>query len=112
MDEEDLGAVGGEGDDAGDEALAFGAADTLVKPATGGPGVTALVRPESVVVVPDPDGEARVVSTAFLGPTSRITVAVGESTVVAQVGGELLAQVTVGAPVRVELRAVPVALQD
>jgi putative spermidine/putrescine transport system ATP-binding protein len=74
--------------------------------------VTALVRPESVGVVPDPDGRARVLSTAFLGPTSRVTVEVGDSVVVAQVSGESLAELPAGTPVRIDLRPVPVALQD
>jgi putative spermidine/putrescine transport system ATP-binding protein len=74
--------------------------------------VTALVRPESIAVVPDPDGDARVLSTAFLGPTSRVTVAAGDSVVVAQVSGELLADLAAGTPVRVQLRPVPVSLQD
>ncbi|MET8149830.1 ABC transporter ATP-binding protein [Actinoplanes sp. NPDC049668] len=84
----------------------------LVAPATGGPEVTALVRPESIDVVPDPDGAGRVVSTTFLGPTSRVTVAVGETLVVAQVTGERLAGLSVHTPVRVDLRPVPVALES
>jgi putative spermidine/putrescine transport system ATP-binding protein len=70
-----------------------------------------LVRPESVDVIPDPGGAGRVVSTTFLGPTSRVTVAVGETLVVAQVTGERLAGLTVHAPVRLELRPVAVALE-
>ena len=84
----------------------------LVQPAAGGPEVTALVRPESVGVVPDPDGTGRVLATAFLGPTSRVTVEVAEHVVTAQVSGESLAALPVGAPVRVELRPVPVSLDD
>jgi putative spermidine/putrescine transport system ATP-binding protein len=53
-----------------------------------------------------------VLSTAFLGPTSRVTVEVGDSVVVAQVSGESLAELPVGTPVRIDLRPVPVALQD
>ncbi|MGW4947715.1 ABC transporter ATP-binding protein [Actinoplanes sp. NPDC004185] len=96
----------------GDMVTVLGTRLPLVKPSTGGPGVTALVRPESVGVVADPDGPARVLSTAFLGPTSRVTVEVADSIVVAQVSGESLAELPVGTPVRIELRPVPVALQD
>jgi putative spermidine/putrescine transport system ATP-binding protein len=96
----------------GDTVTVLGTRLPLVKRPTSGPEVTALVRPESVGVVPDPDGEARVLSTAFLGPTSRVTVEVGDSVVVAQVSGESLAGLTAGTPVRIDLRPVPVALQD
>jgi putative spermidine/putrescine transport system ATP-binding protein len=95
----------------GDEVIVLGTRLPLVQRAASGPAVTALVRPESVGVVPDPGGDARVLSTAFLGPTSRVTVEVGESVVVAQVSGELLADLAVGTPVRLTLRPVPVALE-
>ncbi|MEU7905548.1 ABC transporter ATP-binding protein [Actinoplanes sp. NPDC049118] len=95
----------------GDAVSVLGARLPLVRPATGGPEVTALVRPESVDVVPDPEGPGRVVSTTFLGPTSRVTVAVGETLVVAQVTGERLAGLAAHTPVRVDLRPVAVALE-
>jgi putative spermidine/putrescine transport system ATP-binding protein len=96
----------------GDTVTVLGTRLPLVQPATGGPDVTALVRPESIGVAPDPGGDARVLSTAFLGPTSRVTVEVAGSVVIAQVSGESLAELTVGTPVRIDLRPVPVALQD
>ncbi len=96
----------------GDAVTVLGTRLPLVQQPATGPEVTALVRPESVGIVPDPGGAARVLSTAFLGPTSRVTVAVGDSVVVAQVSGELLAELSVGSPVRVELRPVPVSLED
>jgi putative spermidine/putrescine transport system ATP-binding protein len=74
--------------------------------------VTALVRPESVDVTPDPDAGGRVLTTSFLGPTSRVTVAVGETLVVAQIAGDLLPSLSAGTPVRVTLRPVPVALEE
>jgi putative spermidine/putrescine transport system ATP-binding protein len=95
----------------GDAVSVLGTRLPLVRPATSGPEVTALVRPESVDVVPDPDGAGRVVSTTFLGPTSRVTVAVGETLVVAQVTGERLAALAEGTAVRVDLRPVPVSLE-
>ncbi|GAA2480217.1 ABC transporter ATP-binding protein [Winogradskya humida] len=96
----------------GDAVEVLGTRLPLVQQATGGPEVIALVRPESVIVVPDPAGDATVLSTAFLGPTSRVTVSRGEDVIVAQISGELLAGLPAGAPVRVELRPVAVALQD
>jgi putative spermidine/putrescine transport system ATP-binding protein len=82
----------------------------LVSGAAGGPDVTALVRPESVDVVPDPAGTGRVLTASFLGPTSRVTVAVGEMLVVAQVDSGRLGELAAGTAVRVDLRPVPVAL--
>jgi putative spermidine/putrescine transport system ATP-binding protein len=94
----------------GDGVVVLGTRLPLVTPAAHGPDVTALVRPESVEVTPDPDGPGRVLTVSFLGPTSRVTVAVGDQLVVAQVTGGRLAELTAGAPVRIELRPVPVVL--
>ncbi|MEU8817060.1 ABC transporter ATP-binding protein [Actinoplanes sp. NPDC048796] len=71
---------------------------------------TALVRPESVTVEPHDEGEGRVVTTSFLGPISKVTVAVGEVLVVAQIASDRLATLPAGAPVRVTLAPSPVAL--
>jgi putative spermidine/putrescine transport system ATP-binding protein len=89
----------------------LGARLPLVTPAGAGPDVTALVRPESVDVLPDPDGPGRVLTTSFLGPTSRVTVELGELLVVAQIASGRVAELSAGTPVRVELRPVPVALE-
>ena len=98
---------------AGDGAVeVLGTRLPLVSPGAAGGEVTALVRPESVGVVPDPDGGGRVLTASFLGPTSRVTVEVGDALVVAQVASAQLAELTPGAPVRVELRPVPVAVED
>jgi putative spermidine/putrescine transport system ATP-binding protein len=71
----------------------------------------ALVRPESVDVVADPDGAGRVLSASFLGPTSRVTVAMpGDVLVVAQVASGRLLDLAPGTAVRVDLQPVPVAL--
>ncbi len=73
--------------------------------------VTALVRPESVDVVVDPQGAARVLASSFLGPTSRVTAAVpGYLLVVAQVASARRGDLTPGTAVRVGLQPVPVAL--
>jgi putative spermidine/putrescine transport system ATP-binding protein len=96
----------------GDGVVVLGTRLPLVSPAGQNPDVTALVRPESVEVVPDADGRGRVVTVSFLGPTSRVTVAIGERLVVAQVASGRLAELAAGTRVRVELRPVPVALED
>jgi len=95
----------------GDGVTVFGTRLPLVTPATGGPEVTALVRPESVDVTAADDGPGRVLTTSFLGPTSRVTVEVGETLVVAQIASGRVAELPAGTPVRVELRPVPVALE-
>jgi putative spermidine/putrescine transport system ATP-binding protein len=86
-------------------------------PATGGVmptgPVTAMVRPESIDVHTDPDGDARVLAASFLGPTSRVTVGLPDgATVVAQVPSGRLPELTPGTPVRLTLHPVPVALAD
>ena len=96
----------------GNDVVVLGTRLPLVSPAGQGPDVTALVRPESVEVLPDNDGPGRVLSVSFLGPTSRVTVSIGDQLVVAQVTGGRLAELAAGAPVRVELRPVPVVLDS
>nr|WP_296072949.1 ABC transporter ATP-binding protein [uncultured Actinoplanes sp.] len=89
----------------------LGAQLPLISPGTAGASVTALVRPEAVAVTPAEDGAGRVLTSSFLGPTSRVTVAVGEVLVVAQVASGLLETLTPGTAVRVDIQPVPVALE-
>jgi putative spermidine/putrescine transport system ATP-binding protein len=96
----------------GDAVEVLGTRLPLVARASAGPTVTALVRPESIGVVPDVGGTGRVLTASFLGPTSRVTVAIGDTLVVAQVDSGRLAELSAGTPVRVELRPVPVALDE
>jgi putative spermidine/putrescine transport system ATP-binding protein len=72
--------------------------------------VTAMVRPESIEVVPAPEGTGRVLAASFLGPTSRVTVAMGDLLVVAQIASHRLDELPAGTAVRVDLHPVPVAL--
>jgi putative spermidine/putrescine transport system ATP-binding protein len=91
----------------------LGARLPLIDPAgaRGPADAVALVRPESVDVVADPDGTGRVLSASFLGPTSRVTVAMpGDVLVVAQVASGRLPGLAPGTAVRVDLQPVPVAL--
>jgi putative spermidine/putrescine transport system ATP-binding protein len=94
----------------GDGVVVLGTRLPLVSRNDQGPEVTALVRPESVEVVPDTDGPGRVLTASFLGPTSRVTVSIGDGLVVAQVASGRLAELPAGARVRIELRPVPVVL--
>jgi putative spermidine/putrescine transport system ATP-binding protein len=96
----------------GDTVEVLGTRLPLVSPGAAGPSVTALIRPESVDVDPDPDGPGRVLTASFLGPTSRVTVALGETLVVAQVASGRVAELAPGTAVRVVLRPVPVAIDS
>jgi putative spermidine/putrescine transport system ATP-binding protein len=85
--------------------------DPAAAPAASIAKVTALVRPEAIDVLADPAGAGRVLAASFLGPTSRVTVALPDDTlVVAQVASTRLAELSSGTAVRVELHSVPVAL--
>ena len=93
----------------GQEVEVLGTRLPLLGPASSA-AVTALVRPESVQVTPETDGNGRVLTTSFLGPISKVTVTVGEVLVVAQVATDRLGSLAPGTPVRVTLQPVPVAL--
>ncbi|MEU4623700.1 ABC transporter ATP-binding protein [Actinoplanes sp. NPDC023801] len=82
----------------------------LVTPHTGG-AVTALIRPEAIEAVPDPDSAARVLTSSFLGSLSRVTVAVDDHLVVAQVPSGRLPELAPGTPVRITIQPVAVALE-
>ena len=75
-----------------------------------GPGpVTALVRPESVRLQPDPTGDAHVVAVSFLGSLCRAQVGLADGELdrrpaVRRRGAGL----AVGAPVRVSVLPVPI----
>jgi putative spermidine/putrescine transport system ATP-binding protein len=76
-----------------------------------GAQVIALVRPESVDLEPDPDGTAHVRSASFLGPNSRVTVALNDDTlVVAQVASSRLPDLAPGTGVRLVLAPAPVVV--
>ncbi|HET6479579.1 MAG TPA: ABC transporter ATP-binding protein [Actinoplanes sp.] len=93
----------------GNEVEVLGTRLPLLSPASSA-SVTALVRPESVVVEASPTGTGRVLTTSFLGPISKVTVTVGELLVVAQVATDRLGSLAPGTPVEVSLAPNPVAL--
>jgi putative spermidine/putrescine transport system ATP-binding protein len=92
-----------------------GASIPLVQPdAADGPAV-ALVRPEAVTIASD--GEAAtgplvgtVIATAFLGATSRVTVDLGDVTVLAQLPTSEASAYPAGTRVRLALRPDPVLI--
>ena len=95
----------------GNEVTVLGTALPLISPAGDGPSVTALVRPEAVSITADESGNGTVLTSSFLGPTSRVTATVGDVPVFAQVASGELPSLTPGTRVRVTLRPVPVALE-
>ena len=75
------------------------------RPATG----VALVRPEAVSLIADPDGHATIASVAFLGPVSRATATLSDGTlVVAQLASQAATRLQIGERVRVEIAGGPV----
>ena len=80
-----------------------------------GPAV-ALIRPEAVAVAAEPEaapGElvGVIIATAFLGSTSRVTVDVGDTTVLAQLTASEASGLPPGTRVRLKLRTDPVLIQ-
>jgi putative spermidine/putrescine transport system ATP-binding protein len=73
--------------------------------------VTALVRPEAIEAVPDPDSPVKVLTSSFLGSLSRVTVSVDDHLVVAQVPSGRLPDLGPGTPVRITIQPVAVALE-
>jgi len=70
---------------------------------------TVLVRPESVLVTPDEDGNGRVVATTFLGSLGRVQVRLYDGAqVLAQVSSAEVARLAADMPVRVSVRPAPV----
>ncbi len=85
----------------------------LVQPDVPDGPVTALVRPEAVTLATDSemaDGPlvGTVIAVAFLGAVSRVTVDMGDTTVLAQLPTSAVAQTPAGTKVRLALRPDPV----
>jgi putative spermidine/putrescine transport system ATP-binding protein len=89
----------------------------LVDPKVADGPATALVRPEAVTLVTNGElGDGPLVGTviavAFLGATSRVTVDLGDTTVLAQLPTSAAAQATAGTKVRLALRPDPVLVDS
>jgi len=93
-----------------------GASIPLVHPdVPDGPAI-ALVRPEAVTLAGDGDMQegplvGTVIAVAFLGAVSRVTVDLGDTTVLAQLPTSAASQHPAGTKVRLELRPDPVLIQ-
>jgi putative spermidine/putrescine transport system ATP-binding protein len=83
----------------------------LISPAAAG-AATALVRPEAVSIIPADDGNGTVLTSSFLGSTSRVTATVGDVTVFGQVASGSLPSLPVGTRVQVTVQPIPVALEN
>ncbi|MDP3894251.1 ABC transporter ATP-binding protein [Nocardioides sp.] len=91
----------------GQEAMVLGQRVPVLEGSTSGEGL-ALIRPESVEVIADPGGAARVVSVGFLGPISRVYVTLADATeLVAQLPSSQAVQLQPGAAVRVSIAPSP-----
>src|SRR5207249_3072419 len=94
-----------------------GASIPLVHPDVPDGPATALVRPEAVSLASDSklddDGPwvGTVIAVAFLGAVSRVTVDLGDITVLAQLPTSASSRHPAGTKVRLELRADPVLIQ-
>lgn len=85
----------------------------LVDPSTPAGSVTALVRPEAVTLASHGSGDSgpltgTVIATTFLGATSRVTVDLGDVTILAQLGTSEAAQLPAGSRVTLTIRPDPV----
>lgn len=85
----------------------------LVDPSTPAGPVTALVRPEAVTLASDSSGDSgpltgTVIATTFLGATSRVTVDLGDVTILAQLGTSEAAGLPAGSRVSLTIRPDPV----
>jgi len=85
----------------------------LVDPSTSPGPVTALVRPEAVTLASDDAGESgplagTVIATTFLGATSRVTVDLGDTTILAQLSTSDAMEHPAGSHVALTIRKDPV----
>ena len=85
----------------------------LVDPSTPAGQVTALIRPEAVTLATDSSGETgpltgTVIATTFLGATSRVTVDLGDVTIMAQLTTADASALPAGSRVTLTIRPDPV----
>ncbi len=93
---------------AGGRADVLGTAVPTLPGSAEGAGV-ALVRPEALSVTADEAGPARVAAVSYLGPVSRVSVTLGDGTVVlAQLASSAADRLSVGDRVRIDVDPTPV----
>ena len=105
-----------EGNVRGGEVEVRGARIPLVHPNTPDGPAVALIRPEAVTLAADGGSEdaplvGTVIAVAFLGAVSRVTVDLGDTTVLAQMPTSAASEHPAGTKVRLTLRPDPVLIQ-
>jgi putative spermidine/putrescine transport system ATP-binding protein len=85
----------------------------LVDPSTSAGPVTAIVRPEAVTLASDNSGDSgpmtgTVIASTFLGATSRVTVDLGDTTIMAQLPTSEATKLPAGSRVTLTIRPDPV----
>ena len=105
------------GEVSGGEVTVRGVRLPLVDAATPDGRVTALVRPEAVMVAPEAPADSgplvgTVIATTFLGATSRMTVDLGDTTIMAQLRTAEAAALPAGSRVTLAIRLDPVLVSD
>ncbi|HEY5184180.1 MAG TPA: ABC transporter ATP-binding protein [Actinomycetes bacterium] len=105
------------GEVSGGEVTVRGVRLPLVDASTPDGPVTALVRPEAVMVAPEAPTDSgplvgTVIATTFLGATSRITVDLGDTTIMAQLRTAEAAALPAGSRVTLAIRLDPVLVSD
>jgi putative spermidine/putrescine transport system ATP-binding protein len=104
------------GDVGGGRVTVRGVTLPLADPSTPNGKVVALVRPEAVTLSATPEGTGAlagtVIATTFLGATSRITVDLGDITVMAQLGTSEAAALPAGSRVSLRIREDPVLVVE
>jgi len=104
------------GDVSGGRVTVRGLTLPLVDPATPNGMVAALVRPEAVTLAATTEDAGplvgTVIATTFLGATSRVTVDLGDTTIMAQLGTSEAAALPAGSRVRLSIREDPVLVSE
>ncbi|ACZ90070.1 ABC transporter ATP-binding protein [Streptosporangium roseum] len=96
----------------GDEVTVLGRLLKVDGPLPASPDVDVLVRPETVLVTPDPEGGALVVASSFRGSSARLRVRLGELEVLSDVPGHDAVRLAPGTRVAVGLVRRPVLVAE
>ncbi|MFI6797425.1 ABC transporter ATP-binding protein [Streptosporangium canum] len=96
----------------GDEVTVLGQLLEVDGPLPASPDVDVLVRPEAVLVTPDPEGRALVVASSFRGSSARLRVRLGELEVLSDVPGHDAARLAPGTRVAFSLVRRPVLVAE
>ncbi|MBB2910989.1 putative spermidine/putrescine transport system ATP-binding protein [Streptosporangium becharense] len=92
----------------GDRVTVLGRSLPVDGPLPGSPDVDVLIRPEAVLLTPDPGGEATVVTSSFRGASARLRIRLGDLEVLGDVPGHDAVRLTPGTRVAVDLVRRPV----